>query len=297
MKKKIVLVMMAGLVLTLLMSGVGQADVTLTGTNLKVGVSDSGGMVNYTTLQGVTYLPGTAGNDFTFPGIPWEYYAIGVNGVASTFGAPGYTPVNPAAFTTTAFLGSILQAVTTDGTFTVNGVVLGYTQTIWFDVNSQTINVSADILNTSDNSINVVYGRGMDPDQDAATFGNFATINYIVGGSVTAVGSNDSLFVTMKDNTDGVAGIASVSGPLGGTWVSDPYNLAAGGFLNGATVPGANEDASINMVWQFTLGAHQSKEIDFSYQLGQVPLPPSVLLLGSGLLGLGLVGWRRRKES
>jgi hypothetical protein len=28
-----------------------------------------------------------------------------------------------------------------------------------------------------------------------------------------------------------------------------------------------------------------------------VPLPPSVLLLGSGLLGLGLLGWRRRKES
>lgn len=27
-----------------------------------------------------------------------------------------------------------------------------------------------------------------------------------------------------------------------------------------------------------------------------VPLPPSVLLLGSGLLGLGAVGWRRRKN-
>ena len=26
-----------------------------------------------------------------------------------------------------------------------------------------------------------------------------------------------------------------------------------------------------------------------------VPLPPSVLLLGSGLLGLGALGWRRRR--
>jgi hypothetical protein len=28
-----------------------------------------------------------------------------------------------------------------------------------------------------------------------------------------------------------------------------------------------------------------------------VPLPPSVFLLGSGIVGLGLLGWRRRKES
>jgi hypothetical protein len=38
---------------------------------------------------------------------------------------------------------------------------------------------------------------------------------------------------------------------------------------------------------------------DFSFGLRQVattvPIPPSVLLMGSGLLGLGLVGWRRRK--
>jgi hypothetical protein len=30
--------------------------------------------------------------------------------------------------------------------------------------------------------------------------------------------------------------------------------------------------------------------------IGHTPLPPSVLLMGSGLLGLGLLGWRRRKR-
>jgi len=29
---------------------------------------------------------------------------------------------------------------------------------------------------------------------------------------------------------------------------------------------------------------------------GKIPLPPSALLLGSGLLGLGLIGWRRKRQ-
>jgi hypothetical protein len=42
----------------------------------------------------------------------------------------------------------------------------------------------------------------------------------------------------------------------------------------------------------------QSTNHDFAFQLSgsPVPLPPSALLLGSGLLGLGAVGWRRRKK-
>jgi hypothetical protein len=42
---------------------------------------------------------------------------------------------------------------------------------------------------------------------------------------------------------------------------------------------------------------------DFANGFGQLipdpistPLPPSVLLLGSGLLGLGLLGWRRKRS-
>ena len=38
-------------------------------------------------------------------------------------------------------------------------------------------------------------------------------------------------------------------------------------------------------------------ELQISLPLSNVPLPPSALLLGSGLLGLVGLGWRRRKES
>jgi|WetSurMetagenome_2_1015567.scaffolds.fasta_scaffold210201_1 hypothetical protein len=35
---------------------------------------------------------------------------------------------------------------------------------------------------------------------------------------------------------------------------------------------------------------------DFSFNVTTVPLPPTVLLLGSGLLGLGAAGWRRKRR-
>jgi hypothetical protein len=50
--------------------------------------------------------------------------------------------------------------------------------------------------------------------------------------------------------------------------------------------------------WSFIWGTATcgNGPITHGFDTGVVPLPPSVLLLGSGLLGLGLLGWRRRKE-
>jgi hypothetical protein len=50
-------------------------------------------------------------------------------------------------------------------------------------------------------------------------------------------------------------------------------------------VTGVTADTAVNFV-QFSYGTNGAV----------VPIPPSVLLMGSGLLGLGLVGWRRREK-
>ncbi|MFA5112001.1 MAG: PEP-CTERM sorting domain-containing protein, partial [Desulfobaccales bacterium] len=172
------------------------------------------------------------------------------------------------------------------------------TQHVTYDDTFKHVHVSMDILNNSLVDLhNVILGRGMDPDQDVQLFNDFRTFNVINGdGSVTATGPLTNLFVTMRNLTPDIAGVAAVSGPLGGVWQTDPYNLSAGGYLNGATGPLSLEDASINMTWLIGDLLHGvSKEIDFEYEFGQVPVPPTVFLLGSGLLAL--LGLRRRQKA
>ena len=80
-----------------------------------------------------------------------------------------------------------------------------------------------------------------------------------------------------------------------GTAGSETFN--AGALLLGGvgdpTLDLNNISAFINGVL-LTNGLYHTDNGDINVINAPVPLPPSVLLMGSGLLGLGLLGWRRR---
>lgn len=280
MKKITTCFMALTLVLGLALSAQA-ASFVLGGNILDVGVSSSGGLVNDVLNQGITYKPGPLPNDFTLPGTPFEFYAIGVGGTSAAAGVMSNDTNTFNMVTTNYSTATLLHAQTTNGVFTVGGASLIYTQNVYFDINSSTINFSVDILNAGSTAINnVVYARGLDPDQDVFLGGGYATNNSIGAGTVTAVGPLSNLYITIKDLTGG--GVSAISSG----WSTDPYVLL-GGPNDG------NGDYTINMAWNIgTLEAGRSYEIDFQYQIGVVPVPPSVVLLGSALLGL--LGLRRK---
>jgi hypothetical protein len=284
----------------LLLCGTVHANSFILDANLlKVGVSSSGALVNDADTQGITYKPSAFANDFTQPGIPWEFYSIGVNGVWQSAGYDGtlsagaYVDHNAFNLTTNDVSSpGTKYALSSDGIIPINGVNITYTQNVYFDLNSNTIHFGVDIGNTTGSAIDVVYARGLDPDPDELAFGVWKTLNWISGNSVSAVGTNTGLPISIIDLTNTGFGVAAISGPSGGTWDTNPYDILGGGLINGAV--NAYDDYSINMAWAFTLDPHTSYQIDFAYQ---IPLPPTVLLLGTGLLGLVGLRYRSRRKS
>jgi len=292
MKKSILTTFIA---LALSSSAVMAADAILTGNYLKVGVNDSGGLIDSSFNVGITYdKDGTAtfpSYDFLKPGTPFEFGSVGYNNNSTAY---GHYYGNTIGGTTTN-----TSAGTTFSTHTVGSYgSLGITQDLWFSKDGGTIYFDVKLTNLSTDLLSsVVYARGLDPDQDVYAGGGYVTSNSIV---------TPDLVTGTAPLTDWTIGIFSDSlyshtPTIRSYWpYADPYGLLA-------PHDDGYGDYSINMAWNIgSLAAGATAGITFEYRIaktkGDVVTPPdhgvpdAASTLGLTLGALGLLGLIRRRR-
>lgn len=257
----------------------------LTGSYLKVGVSDSGGLIDDNFNAGIKFdRQGTgdfSSNDFLRPGTPLEFYSLGMAlGSGTVYNYAGYQSGNRLA-ATTSYADAYLSAQTN---LSYNNLLLN--QVLYFPSDGNTIHFQIFGMNLGSSKLsNVVYARGLDPDPDFYATGSYDTVNTISGNKVRAFGPYTGLYVELVDQTGG--GVPTVDKNAD----TNPFNLLV------SHNPG-DGDYTINLAWSIgDLDPGQTFEIDFDYVLGYssptaVPLPSTILLLGSGLIGLGALKGR-----
>lgn len=286
----------AGLLAIVAVQSVNAADVILTGNVLKVGVNNTGGLIDSGFTVGINYSQ--TGNsvfpsyDFIKPGTPFEFFSVGVNG---SWNDQGYNPGNAFGGTTSnTSAGSVLSAHTTG----ITALGLDITQDLSFTQNGGTIDFTVTFANNNTFALNnVVYARGLDPDQDVFAGGGYPTTNAIPNGNLVT-GSAPITDWTIGIFTDSMyAHTPSVQAG----WDTNPYNL----------LTPRNDgygDYTINMAWNLgDIAAGASKTVTFQYRIAETkgevvdPDGPSVPDSGStvallGLAMLSMVGFNLRRK-
>lgn len=279
---------LAAFVLLVALGRAGAASFDLTGDYLKVGINNSGGLIDSHFYAGIQF-DGTGSG--TFPASPpaadllrpgnFEFYAIGINGVDQ--GAAGYGFGNTYGMKTINTSGGTTLSALSYGTYTSPQGTLLITQNVYFAQNGSSIDFAVTFTNAGREAISdLVYARGLDANPDGYGQGTGSTINWIGQDTVTALGPYSHLAVQIESLVGN--GVGSIT-----NWDTNPYTLLAG-------VNEGNGAYSIAMAWDLgSLAPNTSTVVDFAYNIGDpVPVPPSLLLLSGGLVGLGMVRRRRK---
>ncbi len=251
---------LAGLLALLLLPSARAGDQILTGNVLKVGISDGGSLIDSAFTVGIDQSPTQngvfTGFDFLKPGTPFEFWSVGADGNSGTQGAGNYAYNAFGGTTTNTSAGSLLSTSTTGLHF--NDISLS--QLMSFGQNSGIIDFSVTLTNIGNAPLsNVVYARGLDPDQDVYAGGGYETTNTVVSGD---------LVTARAPVTDWTIGIYSNSSyahtpTVQSSWATNPYTLLTphnDGY----------GDYTINMGFDLgTLNVRESKTVTFQYRVAE----------------------------